>query len=64
MSTHTCRFCGKNQDIFTIEVPAEDEKGEHSEFHVCGGCWEVIAEIAKRVVIYATKQCAIYMEEK
>jgi len=52
MSIHTCRFCGKNQDIFTIEVPPEERDGESSEFHVCGGCWDVIVEIAKRVYHY------------
>jgi hypothetical protein len=50
MSIHTCRFCGKNQDIFTCEVPPDEDNPYGSLFYVCGSCWEAIAEIARRVI--------------
>ena len=47
MSAHNCKFCGKSSDIFTIEIPLEDSD-QTFEQHLCGSCWEVIAEIVNR----------------
>ena len=52
MSIHSCRFCGKNQDIFELVVPCEESPEESSIFHVCGSCWDAIAEIARRLYEY------------
>jgi len=44
-----CQFCGKAYDIFSIEIPIDDDRDQEVRY-VCGNCWNVIAEIVSRVI--------------
>ena len=41
-----CAICGKTHDLFILEI--EYEPGETYAKYLCGSCWDVIAEVAKR----------------
>jgi len=43
-----CAICGKTYDLFGLELTSDD--GEKFQKFVCGSCWDVIAEIAKRAI--------------
>lgn len=47
---NTCAICKGTRSLFTIDIPCDDDSGTF-ERHVCGSCWEVIAEIANRRLI-------------
>lgn len=49
----SCRICGRDRSsgfisLNTIDIP-ETEDGGGSRYTVCSSCWEIIAEISKRV---------------
>ena len=43
-----CQLCGKTHGLFSLEVDNDD--GTVSITHICGGCYDVVAQIALRVV--------------
>ena len=45
-----CKICGKQKDTYTLEIPyIEDiEVIGVDEYHICGSCWDIIAEVANR----------------
>ena len=52
-----CAICGKTNGLFTIELPLDDEPDKYFTKLVCGNCWDIIAEIARRV-------CVMELEDK
>jgi len=47
---HECHFCHKTSDLFRLEWKEDDEQELPETALVCGKCWSMIGEIAKRVV--------------
>ena len=41
-----CVFCHRTADIFTVQIPADDDSGQSYPRSVCGSCWEMIAAVA------------------
>lgn len=65
MSIHTCRFCGKNTDIFTVTAPPDyGDNSQSSEFYVCGGCWDLIAEMVRRMLPSLVSRLRIEIESE
>jgi len=48
-----CQFCGSTRDLFQLDLPQED--GTTCSKHVCGGCWDTIFELVKRVPAILSK---------
>lgn len=49
MSERVCKICKKTSDLFKLEFEADGETEAYT-LMVCGTCWDVIANIAKRAV--------------
>ena len=47
-----CKFCKGEQFLFSLTISEDISDSGEEEFcgHVCGSCWDAIAQIARLVV--------------
>ena len=44
-----CQLCGKKHGNLSITIQPEEEGDEQYGYYICDACWDIIAEIARRI---------------